>query len=261
MMRKNYYQKLAFMGMLLIVLLAFQKYTSRGKENFPEIRFITENSATLNLTDFDPNDLDATQWQHLGFSEKQAATILNYKKIVGGLFTSKAQFRKCYAVSPEKFTELESYILLPETGKDKHSDKFKIYEKKEIILSKKFNPDRLSASDWMKMGFSEKQAEAILKYRNYLGGSFVSKEKFKECFIISSENYGKLEPYLILPEKSKDFKNPNSHYATKTSIIYNSFDPNTLDADGWKSLGFSEKQANTIVNYRDRKSHGKLQIL
>jgi hypothetical protein len=25
-----------------------------------------------------------------------------------------------------------------------------------------------------------------------------------------------------------------------------------LDLEGWKALGFSEKQATTIINYRDR---------
>jgi DNA uptake protein ComE-like DNA-binding protein len=261
MMRKNYYQKLAFMGMLLIVLLAFQKYTSREKEDFPEVKFITESSAALNLTDFDPNDLDAKQWMHLGFSEKQASTILNYKKIVGGEFTSKDQLKKCYAISEEKFTELKSFILLPENGKD-HFEKFKTNDKKEISVSKKFNPDGLSASEWMKMGFSEKQAEAILKYKNYLGGSFVSKEKFKECFIISSENYSKLEPYILLPVKTPDnFRKSGNQYAIKSTIQYHSFDPNTLDLDEWKGLGFSEKQANTIVNYRDRNLRGSFKSL
>lgn len=261
-MRKNYYRKLAFMGMLLIVLLAFQKYTSTEKEDFPELKFIAENSVPLTLIDFDPNDLDSKQWKNLGFSEKQVLTILNYKKIVGGQFTSKEQLKKCYAISAEKFTELESFIMLPETGKDRHFEKFKTNERKVITISEKFNPDKLSASEWMEMGFSEKQAEAILKYRNYLGGSFVSREKFRECFIISPENYNKLEPYLLLPAKTPDnFKKSGNQYAIKSQIQYHSFDPNTLDPDGWKALGFSEKQANTIVNYRDRNLRGSFKSL
>lgn len=261
-MRKNYYRKLAFMGMLLIVLFAFQKYTSREKEDFPKLKFITASTVPLNLDDFNPNDLDAKQWRNLGFSEKQVSTILNYKKIVGGQFSSKEQLKKCYAISAEKFNELESFILLPENGKSKRFEKFGNTEKKEINVSKKFNPDGLSASEWIAMGFSEKQAEAILKYRNYLGGSFVSKEKFRECFIISSENYSKLEPYLLLPAKTPDnFRNSGGQYAIKSSIQYHPFDPNTLDLNGWKALGFSEKQASTIVNYRDRNLRGSFKSL
>lgn len=259
-MRKQYYQKLAFMGMLLIVLLAFQKYTGREKESFPEVKFITARSAPLNLTNFDPNDLDAVQWEHLGFSEKQVSTILNYKKMVGGQFRSKDQLKKCYAISAEKYSELESYIMLPEAGKDHHFEMFDKYDKKEILISGRFNPDRLSAAEWIRMGFSEKQAEAILKYKNYLGGSFVSKEKFKECFIISPVQYSKLESYLILPAKTPEgFKSYGKNYIVQSKIHYRNFDPNSLDSEGWKSLGFSERQANTIVNYRDRNLRGSFQ--
>lgn len=256
-MRKNYYRKLALMGALLIVLLAFQKHTSREKEDFPEIRFITESAIPHDLPDFDPNDLDENQWMHLGFSEKQVSTILNYKKIVGGRFTTKEQLKKCYAISPEKFTELEAFLMLPETNIAEHSGKLKNDEKNEIRISKKFNPDKLSINEWLRMGFSEKQAEAILKYRNYLGGSFVSKQRFRECFIISSENYIKLEPYLLLPENTPDeFRNSGKQYGTSYKIQYQPFDPNALDKDGWKALGFSEKQAQIIVNYRDRNLKG-----
>ncbi|SHM61372.1 Helix-hairpin-helix motif-containing protein [Chryseobacterium carnipullorum] len=261
-MRKKYYQKLAFMGMLLIVLLAFQNYTGREKESFPEVKFITTRSASWNLTDFNPNDLDAMQWEHLGFSEKQVSTILNYKKMVGGQFRSKDQLKKCYAISAEKFSELESYIMLPEAGKDHHFEKIDKYEKKEIRISGRFNPDRLSAAEWIRMGFSEKQAEAILKYKNYLGGSFISKEKFKECFIISPASYTKLESYLILPSKTPEgFKSYGKNYTVQSKIHYRNFDPNSLNSEDWQALGFSEKQANTIVNYRDRNLRGSFKSL
>jgi hypothetical protein len=46
------------------------------------------------------------------FTEKQTATILNYKKVVGGRFVSKEQLKKCFAISEEKFSELNHYILL-----------------------------------------------------------------------------------------------------------------------------------------------------
>ncbi len=108
------------------------------------------------------------------------------------------------------------------------------------------------------MGFSERQAEAILKYKSFLGGSFVSKEKFKECFIINEENYRKISPYLILPEKTpSNYRSFAKNFNTeKNKIQYHSFDPNILDFDGWKALGFSDRQAQTIINYRDRNLKG-----
>lgn len=263
MMKKSYYTQIAGLGIVLLILLAFKNYSKAESENFPEIKFISENSPVLSLTDFDPNDLNEEQWQHLGFSSKQIATILNYKKMIGGRFISKEQFKKCFAVSAEKYSELETYILLPENNKEATSNNFKSFEKRTITISGRFNPDHYSASDWIQMGFSEKQADAILKYKKYLGGSFVSKEKFKECFIISEENFQKMSPYLILPEKA-----PASftHYSKnnrseKTNIQYHLFDPNTLDLEGWKSFGFSDKQSQTIINYRDRNLKGSFKSL
>ncbi|KYH08065.1 hypothetical protein A1704_05205 [Chryseobacterium cucumeris] len=261
MMRKSYYQKLALMVTLLTVLLAYQKYTSREKEPFPEVTFI-KDSSIRDLSDFDPNILDKEQWLKLGFSDKQAATILKYKDMVGGKFTSKEQLKKCYAISEEKFSELASFILLPEAAEKGDSKRFTPYGKKGIMISAKFNPDRFSVHDWLKMGFSEKQAEAIIKYRNYLGGSFISKEKFKECFIISPENYSKIAPYLLLPENTpENFRNFAKDNTVKPRIQYHIFDPNQLDLEGWKTLGFSEKQAIIILNYRDRNLRGSFKSL
>ena len=255
---------MAFLGMLLLTLLGFQKYTYKSDETFPEVTFISESLPVESLSEFDPNDLDENQWQKLGFSEKQTATILKYKQIVGGKFISKEQFKKCYAISEDKFNQLETFILLPETNSEaKRKPGFKNYEKKTLSITRKFNPDQLLQTDWENMGFSEKQAAAIIKYKSYLGGSFVSKEKFKECFIINEENYAKLEPYLILPAKTPvnfdAYTGKSNSFKSKTPQT--SFDPNTLDLNGWMALGFSEKQANVIVNYRDRNLKGSFKTL
>jgi hypothetical protein len=61
----------------------------------------------------------------------------------------------------------------------------------------------------------------------------------------------------MLPVKTpENFKNISRNYPEKSKIAYHSFDPNSLNLEGWKALGFSEKQATTIVNYRDRNLHG-----
>ena len=264
--RKRQYISLAlFAGFVIIFQIFFDLYKSKKVNDFPKLEFTSPTENSVLLSEFNPNELDAKQWQKLGFSEKQVKTILKYKNIVGGNFESKEQLRKCYAISEEKFAQIESYILLPETSSRKgFSDNYySKFEKKELKISRKFNPDLYSESDWQNMGFSEKQAAAIVKYKNYLGGSFVSKEKFKECFIISDENYSKLHSYLILPEKTPENfeENKRKFVSEKTKINYFEFNPNELNAIGWQKLGFSEKQANVIVNYRDKNLKGSFKSL
>ncbi|MFC3161342.1 helix-hairpin-helix domain-containing protein [Chryseobacterium arachidis] len=254
---------MAFLGMLLIILFTFQQYTSKEKEDFSDVKFLTPHSIPLHLTEFDPNELDQKQWQSLGFTEKEIATILNYKKVVGGQFISKEQFKKCFAVSKEKFSELAPYILLPESNKEAKPSRYKDFKKRSITVSGRFNPDHYTVNDWMEMGFSKGQAEAILNYKKFLGGSFVSKEKFRECFMISEENYQKLAPYLILPDKTPaNFNSYAKNFKSeKTKIQYHTFDPNTFGLEDWKSFGFSEKQAQNIINYRDRNLKGSFKNL
>src|SRR5690606_6091041 len=108
-----------------------------------------------------------TDWQNLGFSPKQVAVILKYKKSLGGQFSSKKELKECFVISEEKFRELEPYILLPEFSdtNSTRDDDFVSYSKKEKINYKKFNPNDYSKEEWMAIGFSEKQATTILKYK------------------------------------------------------------------------------------------------
>jgi len=264
--RKRQILSLAIFGILIIFSqLAFSIYKKNQHTETPQITFISESKAEINLTEFNPNELDESQWKNLGFSEKQVKTILKYKEIVGGNFKSKKQFKKCYAVSEEKYQSLEKYILLPESNSDFKNNTFtsKPYEKKKLNIRGKFNPDSYSQKDWENLGFSEKQSAAILKYKKYLGGSFISKEKLKECFMISDEQFSQMSPYLILqaetPENlANEFEKKKEKEVVK---INNFFDPNELNPQQWQALGFSEKQANVIVNYRDKNLRGSFKSL
>ena len=249
---KRYYTIVIVFGILLLLLNSARQFTFNSpKETSASLQFSSvanSNSKEIQLKNFNPNDYSENDWKNIGFTDKQVKTILKYKDIVGGEFISKAQLKKCYAISEEKFAQLDAFIELPdENPKNSYANNF---HSKNLNISVKFNPDYYSIEDWTKLGFSEKQSAGILKYKNYLGGSFQSKEKFKECYFISPENYQKLSPYLILPEKSEqnNSKNPKIQLAK--------FDPNQLDVSGWSKLGFTEKQANVIVNYRDKNLKG-----
>jgi hypothetical protein len=277
---KNYFLGFATSGAILFSSLLYynSKNQASATPNFKnEEDYISTEK--IPLQEFNPNDLTEEGWAKLGFPEGKIATILKYKEVVGGNFTSKAQLKKCYGISAEKFKEIEAYILLPETGNSTYktfvsrgyknssndSNPYKSFKKKELIIPGKFNPDNFSVNDFVKMGFTENQANSILKYKNYLGGSFISKEKFKACFMISDENYRKMAPYLLLPESApgktfsrQEFKNTKKE---KAKITYQNFDPNLTDFDGWRKLGFSEKQTQVILNYRDRNLKGSFKNL
>ena len=61
---------------------------------------------------FDPNTAGLEELQRLGFSEKQAQSILNYRA-KGGRFRRKEDFAKSFVVTDSIFRRLEPYIDIP----------------------------------------------------------------------------------------------------------------------------------------------------
>ena len=61
---------------------------------------------------FDPNTATVEDFIRLGFSEKQARSIDNYRR-KGGRFRRKSDFAKSYVVSDSIFARLEPFIEIP----------------------------------------------------------------------------------------------------------------------------------------------------
>ena len=61
---------------------------------------------------FNPNTVSLEELCRLGFSEKQAQSILNYRE-KGGRFRRKADFAKSYVVADSVFKRLEPFIDIP----------------------------------------------------------------------------------------------------------------------------------------------------
>ncbi len=67
---------------------------------------------TVHLFAFDPNTIPLDSLCLLGFSPKQAQTIINYRN-KGGIFRKKEDFARMYVVSEERYAQLSSYIFIP----------------------------------------------------------------------------------------------------------------------------------------------------
>ncbi|CAA7193662.1 helix-hairpin-helix domain-containing protein [Chryseobacterium potabilaquae] len=251
-MKKSYYQKIAGLGILLIIIFAFQKYSGREKEDFSNIKFISKEISSLHVSKFNPNDLDDEQWQKLGFSEKQAVTILNYKKIVGGKFVSKEQLKKCFAISNEKFLELESYILLPETHK-KTTPETSSKQTKQHIQYYYFDPNTLDTNGWENLGFTQNQAKVIINYRDKnLHGSFKNIEEIQKCFVISTEKFNELKPYIKLsPLKINSSETPKAELKQEKTD-FSKLDLNIATFRQLLEFGLDEKSAGSIIGFRKK---------
>lgn len=120
---------------------------------------------------------------------------------------------------------------------------------------REFNPNTIQLSEWIDLGFSEKQANAILTYRtNY--GPFTKKEDLKKIYVINEKKYHELAPYMVFDVVISDDKTSNQGFnlpksgtsITKTNIKINSATKEDLMALN----GIGETFADRILNYRNK---------
>ena len=238
----------------LAVLITNYELRNYSSSNYAS-KFIANQDS---IKPFNPNDLTKQGWEMLGFSPKQAEVIIKYKQILGGKFESKEQLKKCYVISDEIYEVLEPKILLPSKAKsDLKLEKSQLAKK---VSYTKFNPNDLTEKGWEKLGFSSRQAAAILKYKSILGGEFKSKSHLKKCYVISEEKFNEMEPFIDLPDKldknglqkvmdDKSLIPVETKTIQRTEVI-EKFNPNNLEKEDWVKLGFSEKQAQSILNFK-----------
>ena len=135
---------------------------------------------------FDPNNLPDSSWLQLGISEKQIKVIKNYINH-GGKFRIKNDFKKMYCISNNKYLELESYILLPDSMHFASRQQIKKTYDSEFV-----NLDIADSAILIKLkGIGPVLASRIIKYRDKLGG-FHSTEQIKEVWGINDSLYQSL---------------------------------------------------------------------
>lgn len=63
----------------------------------------------------------------------------------------------------------------------------------------RFNPNEASSEDLVRLGFTGKQAQAIINYREK-GGRFRRREDFAKSFVVADSVYRRLEPFIDIPK-------------------------------------------------------------
>lgn len=86
----------------------------RAAAHSPVVNKVRERSRKAESFRFNPNTATVEELVRLGFSDKQAASIDNYRK-KGGRFRRKEDFAKSFVVSDEIYRRLESFIDIPLT--------------------------------------------------------------------------------------------------------------------------------------------------
>ena len=174
---------------------------------------------------FNPNTITEDSLQMLGFSQRQAASIIKYRT-KGGKFRVKRDFAKMYVVDSVKYAALEPFILLPDrlpgkrnvthkpknvtTAHQTHSrqapapqpapaSKYGTRLPKEKYVCNLNTAD--SAALVQLYGIGGYYARKILRYREVLGGSFVDARQLLEIEGFTQERFARIEKNVFVSEE------------------------------------------------------------
>lgn len=233
---------------------------------------------------FDPNTVSLAELVRLGFTERQAAVIGNYRK-AGAVFRKPADFSRCYTVSDEMYRRLEPFIRIDTTRferRTEHTPKRtpKDDQTKPSVANDTVSTERESGvgtqkdSVWIELngadsatlvtvrGIGPLTAGRIVRYRERLGG-FVQVEQLLEVQGVLEKNYQQILPQIWV-DSSKiqkidiNFALPFEigKHPYMTEQILNRLMKYRQLKGGWRSIGdlteqniLSEGQAERLAPY------------
>lgn len=187
-----------------------------------------------------PEALTAADWQRLGLSPKQAASLLRYKDKYG--LHSLSQMQQIRVLPSELLNQISDSLYFEPT----HNAKTSVVDQEEKALQEKRQEargqfDKLdinSATEVMLValpGLGAYTAAKIIAYRERLGG-FLALDQLQEIQGIKPEILQKVLPYLVLEQGVKRMSINEVSYETLKQHPY-----------------LTWNQANSIIKMRKQK--------
>ncbi|MDA3930776.1 MAG: helix-hairpin-helix domain-containing protein [Prolixibacteraceae bacterium] len=204
-----------------------------GKSNHTSYKEVEHKNPEIEIEyfKFDPNTVGLTEMQKLGFSNKVANTLLNFRQ-KGARFYSKTDILKVYGFDTVFYNKIEPYI---EIKKIKQVE----YQHKKITTKPKISIEINTADSALLTnlpGIGPVFARRICKFRDYLGG-FVKVDQLKEVYNLKDETYQSIKDYLIID--STQVRKININFAEINDLKRHPY--------------CNYKIARKIVNYRSEK--------
>jgi competence ComEA-like helix-hairpin-helix protein len=122
---------------------------------------------------FNPNTLEESRWVEMGFTVRDAASIQKFRS-KGGKFKQKEDLKKLYCVSPDRYSQLETYIQLPEVIEAKQTVEIKEKYALKVVRVELNKADTFELQTLK--GIGKYWARRIYKYREQLGGFYRSEQ-------------------------------------------------------------------------------------
>ncbi len=231
-------------AIIVVMMVARPKDRYSDPERRPSKEQI-ERCDTVTFQEFDPNTADYRTLVGAGLPRAIAVGIIRWRE-AGKVYRVKEDLALCYNMTDSLYFLLEPYIII---GKEyQFQPKEFESERREIATATievtPFSLDTVGISYLQGIGFTRRQAELVIKYRDMIGG-YRSIEEFEECYAVDSAMAARLRPYLIFPPR--DTINHYHKEQVEFPIDLNSADSVML----CKVAGIGAKSASHILFYRE----------
>ncbi|MFM9985650.1 MAG: helix-hairpin-helix domain-containing protein [Flavobacteriales bacterium] len=200
------------------------------------------------------------------FTRGERKGILIVLILLGGLIT----YRYCAPFLENQSTDhllpMKDKIAAWSSQLEKDSSNFESFtynstEDKAIVAGKPFpfNPNSTSDDAWKQLGLNRGQIKSI---NNFLqkGGTFKVKKDFAKMFVISAEEYERLQPYILLPNEmnfsdshTKTYEQHEFYPKKNQKDVHLILEINSADSFDFRKLkGIGPYLSRKIVSYREK---------
>lgn len=198
---------------------------------------INQKEALQTLFAFNPNTIDSVALDRLAIPQSVKINLLKFRD-KGGKIYSNTDFKKIYGVTDQVYNQVSPYLLL-----GNESNQQVMTAKASELFS--FDPNTTSDSEFLRLGFSNKQITTIRKYLDK-GGIFRNKADFFKIRVIS-ENQKRILSDLVVIESGQ-----NVSQGEKSAVNAPVIELNSADSVQLKQLpGIGSVLSKRIVKYRD----------
>lgn len=250
---------MVLLPLVLIAILLSLLVERRGDR--PVMLAKTDGSETpaAALSPFDPNEADYEELRRCGVPPRIAAGIIR-RRSYGKVYRIKEDVASVSGVDDSLYAALKPYIVISEKyaaaprektdyPSERHRSEYAARPAAdEAPQLEPFAIDTASAAYLAAIGFSPRQAEVIVRYREASGG-IRDAEQFCKCYVVSDRMAERLLPYIVFTEKpaAEDTAPTLAAPAAPERIEINSADSAALRS----VVGIGEKSVAEIMRYRE----------
>ena len=233
----------------LLVIIARPNERKATTQNNAAHSTAISRDTTIALRPFEPNTADYHTLVEAGIPREVAVGIIRWRE-AGKVYRIKEDLALCYSMTDSLYHAIEPYIII---GKEyQFPSNESIYEEHarpavreaEVELAP-FMLDSVGVEYLRALGFTARQAELVIRYRDMIGG-YRTFAEFEECYAVDSAMAARLHPYIIFPPRD-----------TATTTLHDERIEFTIDINSADSAllcrvaGIGAKSASHILYYRE----------